>query len=453
MSRRACCRLLATAAGGLPFLGLPQAYGAEPLEEVAVAMKQDLVERVMPYWYDTTMDRTRGGYVLSDDAVRAVEPAKEKMIVTQARMVWGFAHAYRKGFGRLSRDYLKAARHGYEFLVKRFLDTQHGGYYWKTDLEGNPTNDRKYLYGESFVIYAFVEYARASRQREPIVRAMDLYRAVQKHCRNEANGGWLEHAERDWTPILTQDPRIEVEVAGYRSANAHLHWMEALSELYEATGDLGVKASLEEALKINATWFYPPEGGKASFHRQPDWSPVLDARSTGVSYGHNVEFAWLMVRAEEVLGRAPSWAHFDSIMAHALQYGFDHQWGGLYNRGFGDQPATDTDKVWWSQAEMLAALTDGLQHGPNPGYAAALEKLVRFIQVFQREPKKGIWYDTVAADGKPKRTDLAHNWKANYHDVRGMVKFIEAFTPKEDILRPRNGGAVARPAGASANQP
>ena len=115
------------------------------------------------------------------------------------------------------------------------------------------------------------------------------------------------------------------------------------------------------------------------------------------------------------------------MMNHALKYGYDHQGGGLYNRGFDNQPATDTDKVWWSQAEMLAALTDGLKHKPNPAYAAALDQLLHFLKTSQINPGDGIWLDTVTAEGKPKSTAKAHNWKANYHDVRGMVKFVEAF--------------------------
>jgi mannobiose 2-epimerase len=408
-------------------LALPAAGWGDDLAKHAREFKTQLVHKVMPYWYDTAVDWQRGGYVLSDDAAKKAGPATEKQIVTQSRMVWGFAHAYRKGCRDAKRDYLKAAEAGYRFLTNYFLDHENGGYYWKTDLAGNPVNDRKYLYGESFVVYALVEYYRASTNREAARLAHELYRTIQQHCHDAQHGGWVEHCERDWKPITQQDSRIEVEVAGLRSANAHLHWMEALAELYETTHDASVRASLTEVLRLNASYFYPPQPGKSCFHRQPDWSPVTDPNSAGLSYGHNVEFAWLMIRAEQVLGRKPSWSHFDAILAHALKYGYDHQRGGLYNRGDDDNPATDTDKVWWSQSEMLAALTDSLRHQPNPDHAEALDKLIHFLNACQINPADGIWLDTVTAEGKPKRTAKAHNWKANYHDVRALVKFVEAF--------------------------
>jgi mannose/cellobiose epimerase-like protein (N-acyl-D-glucosamine 2-epimerase family) len=181
-------------------------------------------------------------------------------------------------------------------------------------------------------------------------------------------------------------------------------------------------------------YFYPKQPGQSSFHRQPDWKPVTDPKSAGLSYGHNVEFAWLMVRAETVLGRTPSWSHFDAHLRHALKYGCDIERGGLYSRGLDDQPATDQDKVWWVQAEWLAALSDAIRHRPDPDYIKALDSLLDFIVRYQAD-RDGIWLDTVTADGKPKGTAKASSWKANYHDVRAIVKFIEAFPATDKPAR------------------
>jgi mannose/cellobiose epimerase-like protein (N-acyl-D-glucosamine 2-epimerase family) len=49
------------------------------------------------------------------------------------------------------------------------------------------------------------------------------------------------------------------------------------------------------------------------------------------------------------------------------------------------------------------------------------------VNTRQTDQRTGIWLDTVSADGQPKSVGLAHSWKANYHDVRALVKFIETF--------------------------
>lgn len=396
------------------------------LSDHARTFRRQLAEQILPYWHDTAQDNLRGGYLLADD-LQGRGHATQKQLVSQSRMVWGFAHAHRKGYTTTARDYLTAARKGHLFLRAHFFDPANGGYFWKTDLEGKPINDCKFLYGESFVVYAFVELHRASGEREPLQQALALYRTIQKHMYDPKHGGWIEHTERNWKPLPADDPRNEVEVVGLKSANAHLHWMEALAELYEASRDPDVGKSLAEALQINQQHFYPIEAGRSCFHRQPDWAEATGLRSAGLSYGHNVEFAWLMVRAEQVLGRAPSWKHFYAHLDHALKFGCDLDRGGLYNRGENDRPATDTSKVWWVAAEWIAALSDSLVHQPNPAHLDALDRQIQFVLRHQIDPKDALWLDTVTADGQPKSTAKAHNWKANYHDVRAIVKFIEAF--------------------------
>lgn len=401
---------------------------AAPLSEHARDYRAQLTRTILPYWLKT-IDVTNGGFLLSDDAVRGHTASREKQLVSQARMVWTFSHAHLHGLDR-NGTCLDAAQNGYRFLTNHFLDREFGGYFWKTDLAGHPINMRKMLYGESFVIYALVEYYRASKNPEPLQMAMALYRQIQQHAHDGLNRGWDEHFTRDWKRLADKDPAAEVEVAGYKSANTHLHLQEALTELYDESRDDDVKQSLAEALFINKRYFYPKDAGRSCFHRQRDWKEVTDPKSAGLSYGHNVEFAWLMIHAEKVLGGAGDWPHFYAHVNHALKFGYDHERGGLYHRGVDDQPATDHDKIWWVEAETIAALTEALQHAENAGPHQALDQEVHFVNEFQADHRDGIWLDTVTADGKPKSTGKAHSWKANYHDVRALVKFVEVFHAK-----------------------
>jgi mannobiose 2-epimerase len=407
-------------------LGYVKVATIRPLTSYSVEMRQDLAEKILPYWHDTTLDRTNGGYTLSDD-VQKPRAATEKQIVTQSRLIWTFSHVHRRGYSTARRNYLKAAEHGYRFLIDKFLDKNNGGYFWTTDLSGKVLNDRKILYGEAFVIYGLVEYYRASNDEEALRHSTELYGRLQQHAYDKKNSGWTEHFTRDWKPILQPTRQAVVGVAGCKSANTHLHLMEALTELFNVTLDNEVRQSLDEAVRLNATYFYPKEAGRSCSLRQSDWEEVIDPKYSGISYGHNVEFAWLMIRAQKVLGIPAAWDHFYAHLNHALKYGYDHERGGLYSWGEDDKPAVLMDKVWWSQAEMLAALSDALKQNLNAEYETALKKLLDFVANFMTDPSDGVWLETVTAEGRFKSTGKAHNWKANYHDVRAMVKFIEAF--------------------------
>jgi mannobiose 2-epimerase len=389
-------------------------------------MREDLAEKILPYWHDTTLDWTNGGYTLSDD-VQEKRTATEKQIVTQSRLMWTFSHVHLKGYGTAERNYLKAAEHGYRFLIDKFLDKKNGGYFWTTDLSGKVLNDRKIVYGEAFALYGLVEYYRATNDKMALRHSTELYALLQQYAHDKKNCGWTEHLTRDWKPILQPTREAVVGVAGYKSANTHLHLMEALTELYKVTRDDEVRQSLNEAVRLNATFFYPKEAGRSCSYRHSNWKEVIGPKSSSVSFGHNVEFAWLMIRAQKVLGTPPAWDHFYQHLNHALKYGYDYERGGLYSCGEDDKPALKTDKVWWSQAEMLAALTEALKERWNAEYETALKKLLDFVASFMTDPSDGVWFDTVTAEGRLKNAGKAHNWKANYHDVRAMVKFIEAF--------------------------
>ena len=343
-------------------------------------------------------------------------------------MVWGLSLAHRRGLCPRNPASLHAAQHGILFMRSRMKDPVYGGYYFAVQPDGSPRDPRKLVYGQAFVIYALVEWFRASGDRSALVEALEMYRVLQRKAHDHRFGGWMEHFNRDWTPLPPRAPDAIVEVAGLKSANTHLHLLEAFTELYIETQDRDVRASLAEAIQINQRRFYPHDAAFSAFHFHPDWSPVNDPASAGLSYGHNVEFAWLMIRAEEALGRRPSWSHFHAHMEHCLRCGTDHARGGIYNRGVGNAPAHDTSKVWWAQAEWIAALTDGLRDKPgHPPYANALLRVLAFMRNYGTDRRTGIWLDTVAADGSPRSTGLAHAWKTMYHDTRGLLKVSEAF--------------------------
>ena len=401
------------------------AFSRACLNQHAKEYRAQLVLKILPYWLKT-IDPGHGGFLLSDDAVKGRSAPKEKQLATQARMVWAFSHAHLHGLDN-EGQYLNAAESGYRFLTEKFLDHKNGGYFWKTDISGKTINDRKIIYGQSFVIYALFEYHRATKRVEPLRHAMELYRLLQNHAHDQKNQGWIEHFTRDWKPIRGCHWLAEVELMGCKSANTHLHLQESLTELYDATHDSAVKQGLEEVLEINKRYFYPEGAGRSRLHRNPDWSEVADASSTMLSYGHNVEFAHLMIRTENVLGRTEDWPHFYAQINHALKFGYDHWRGGLYYRGLDDRPACDTTKVWWAQAEMMSALTEALLHEENAEHRRMLHQLVHFVNEFQADKCDGVWLNAVTKQGKPTNTSKADSWKDNYHETRALVKFTETF--------------------------
>ena len=412
---------------------------------VAIEWDALLRDRMLPYWR-LTVD-PRGGYRVYDPGERWWRAQIKSMIkgdnqrgqtesvrglVSQARLLWVFSHAHLLGYSTSQHDYLKSAAHGYSYLIETMLDRQYGGLYWKTDVNRGVIEPHKLLYGQAMAIYALVEYHRASGLSDPLEHARSLYETVQLEFVDTVHGGWIEHCDRDFTPLTCTGERLPgmPDIVGYKSGDAHLHWMEALTELYAEVQDASVRDSLVETIELLCTRFYPPSASESCEYRLSDWKPLDTDDLSGVSHGHMIEFAWLLLHAQQALELPRDWDHFESLLKHSLRYGFDHERGGFYFRGKANETACDTTKFWWIQAEGLSALTDAVAHFDSDEYDQALTQLADWILSYQIRSDDGVWIASTDRTGQPQNVKKAGEWKAAYHEVRAITKFVRTFAPK-----------------------
>jgi mannobiose 2-epimerase len=157
-----------------------------------------------------------------------------------------------------------------------------------------------------------------------------------------------------------------------------------------------------------------------------DWRPIPDHDS----YGHDVETAYLMLEAEDVLG-VPHDARTEHmakmLVDHALAFGWDEKRGGFYREGTTFGKPEEKSKDWWVEMEGLNALL--LMHatygGRTDAYFKAFQKQLDFIEKYQRDSQFHGFYGTVSEEGKPLSTDKGQIWKAAYHDGRALLNVSE----------------------------
>ena len=110
----------------------------------------------------------------------------------------------------------------------------------------------KWLYGQSFAMYGLVEFYRASGRRDALIDATTLFDLIQARMVDHRHGGMIELLKEDFSPMPEGTPTSETgiyHVSGLKSSNAHLHWMEALSELLDVTGRSDVRHALLDVLR------------------------------------------------------------------------------------------------------------------------------------------------------------------------------------------------------------
>jgi mannobiose 2-epimerase len=393
-----------------------------------------LVREELPRrWYPAALDRTRGGFRQTFARDWTPLPDANVFAVYQARMTWTAA-AFAAYAPELRDEYAAYARHGIAFLDEVVRDRELGGFHWVLGPDGKvdpALGDEKHVYGTAFVLYAAATVRDVLGDERALGVARDAFDWLEAHAHDREHGGYIEAHRRDGTPILAADPDAPLArrrdrmgtYYGFKSMNAHIHLLEAVAALARVDDRPVVRERLAEllafvrdriAVEPGALNLYVTRDGRAI--------PGHD------SFGHDIETAFLLLEAAEVLGipddpRTVRMARM--LVDHTLETGWDEANGGVYDQGeaFAGRIFRDT-KVWWTQAEALNALAV-MHHRfgrETDRYAKALASQWRFITAHQLDPVHGGWFNEVGrAGGLHGDPNQATQWKANYHTARSLM--------------------------------
>lgn len=401
--------------------------------------QQHLTVELLPFWFDRCKDDVNGGFITHFDKVGKDTGVDEKSMLGQARCIYSFASAHRAGYG--DGKCLEYAKHGVDFVIDKMWDAAHEGFFWLTDRKGNVLIDEKIIYGHSFIIYGFSEYTLASGDPRGLYYAEKCFDLLQKYGADTMYGGYYEMFQRDWTL------KGSGAAGGDRKTlDVHMHLMEAFTTLYECSGKEVHKRKLLEIIDVLTKRIIHPEYLTGIPQFTADWKVapqikfdiiwgwdrfsedgVKSSPEDNTSYGHNVEFAWLLMHAIEIAD-IPIEKHKDIIQTqfdHALADGIDWEFGGVYVEGSHAGGVTDHEKEFWQQAEMLIALLQACIVYEPSKYLPVYENVHRFVFDKMIAHNVGEWLPLLTRQGEPIWRHMSHNWKINYHTIRALVQSIE----------------------------
>ncbi len=384
-------------------------------------------------WYPRVVERKRGGFHQTFVRDWSRLPDQNSFLVYQARVTWTAAAFARYSPAHRER-FASYARFGITFLDEVMRDKEFGGFHWMLDPRGRldpGLGDEKHAYGISFVIYAAATAREVTGDDLALKVARDAFDWLDQHAHDAKHGGYFEALRRDgtpitaWTdgaPIARRTDRLGIYY-GYKTMNVHIHLLEALTALSRVDRRPVVTERLRELLGVVRDKI-AVEPGALNLYLTPDWR-ALPAHD---SFGHDVETAYLLVEAAEALGMPDdvrTWAVARSLVNHALDWGWDDELGGFYDKGesFGN-PAWDRKKVWWTEAEGWNALLvmDRKFGRQTDRYRTAFRKQWNFIEKHLLDPVHGGWFAETTRDGQLIGDGAKANpWKANYHTSRAMM--------------------------------
>ena len=388
------------------------------LLDLQVEFENEL-ERILKFWSTKCVDEINGGFIGTMDHYGKVELKASKGCILNARILWTFSAAYRK---TNNESYRVTAVRAYDYLKKYFWDDINGGLYWELDYLGNKSDRKKQAYVQGFGIYAFSEYFRATGSQESLTYAKDLFYILENKFWEPKFAGYLEALGENWETL--DDMRLsQKDLNTPKSMNTHLHILEPYTNLYRVWPEPQLKNSIEFLLQLFSKKIFDPETRHLNLFFSKDWKPQFQE----ISFGHDIEAAWLMNEASMVInkGELDQEIHLitKQLVDATVNEGLDHD-GSLFNEIKGAE--LDSDKHWWPQAEAMVGFMDAFELELDQKHIRQIEKLWIFIKDHVLDLENGEWFWRVDKTNKEVSSeDKVGFWKCPYHNSRALMELIQ----------------------------
>jgi mannose-6-phosphate isomerase len=346
-------------------------------------------ETLVPLCRDKFADPAHGGFFeqLDPDTHQPI-PLGTKRLMVQCRQMYVLAHAALLGddSGR------GAALRGYDFMRRAYRDPVHGGWFFRATDAGEPVDRAKDLYGHAFVLFALAYLHRAFAPPDALALAQATYGELVDNM-SVPNGGFWDRADERWQPDRSA-----------RRQNPHMHLLEAILALHEATQDSHWLAEADKLIGLFLDRLYDPSTGTLGEHFAADWQPHPEHGHI-VEAGHHFEWVWLLHRYRAAGGTADVTAAASRLFDVANAHGYDPDFGGIHDQidRLG-APVLTTRRIW-PVAEAIKAHTARIEAGLGVPQAQPDRLIAHLFKDFLRPDRRG-WIETMARDGTPRQTTL-----------------------------------------------
>ena len=273
-----------------------------------------------------------------------------------------------------NEEYKKAATHAYEFLRDKLIDKEFKGVYWMVDYLGNPIDTRKHVYCQSFAIYALSEYYKATKDKQALDLAMNLFSLVENIGFNKENSAYLEEFDREWN-ITPNEMLSENGVIAEITTNTHLHVLEGYTNLYSVTNNRVVGERLKELIYTFYNKIYDKEQHLLKIFFDSEWNTIIDVKS----YGHDIEASWLIDDAYKALNLKD-----ESIEKMIIDIAYNikaqiQEDGSLINES--ENGVKDYTRVWWVQVEAMVGYLNAYERTHDESFLNIVNNLSSPINI------------------------------------------------------------------------
>lgn len=379
-------------------------------KQLAQQYKSELLDRVMPFWMEKSIDHEYGGYFTCLERDGEVFDT-DKFIWLQGREVWMLSTLYNKVEKR--QEWLDAAIQGAEFL-KKYGHDGNLNWYFALDREGHPLVEPYNIFSYTFAVIAFGQLSIATGNKEYAEIAKKTFDIVLSKVDNP-KGRWSKSSPGARSLKSFALPMILCNVA-----------LEIESLLDKEFLDKTIETCVHEVMDV----FYRPELGLIVEHLGTDNEMVdcMDGRL--LNPGHAIEAMWFIMDLGKRLGDQALIEKAVKIALAEVEYGWDKQYGGIFyfmdRLGRPLQQLEWDQKLWWVHIETLITMIKGYELTGNAECLAWFERIHNYVWSHFMDPEYPEWFGYLNRQGEVLLTLKGGKWKGCFHVPRGLMQVYQS---------------------------
>ena len=376
------------------------------LRNYSSVYKSELLENVLPFWIDHSIDAVNGGYFTCLDRKGQVFDT-DKFMWLQGRQVWSFSFFYNNVERR--EEWLQAALKGAEFMEKFGCDDK-GNWYFALTADGKPLVQPYNIFSDCFAAMAFAELYKACPEEKYKKIALDTFDNILSRQEN-----WKGQYNKTYP--------------GTRSLKNFSLPMILCNLMFEMEFLLGkerVNESVPLVIKEVMEDFFDTDTGLVLENVGRDGSFVDSFEGRLMNPGHAIEAMWFMMDLGKRTGDEELVKTACDRMLRMLEYGWDKDCGGIFYfldiKGKPPQQLEWDQKLWWVHVEALVALAKGYSLTGNGKCAEWFEKVHDYTWKHFKDPEHREWYGYLNRKGEVLLSLKGGKWKGCFHVPRALYQ-------------------------------
>lgn len=348
------------------------------LSEATLVQAQSWLSETFNIWSERAWDQTRGGFVEQLQMDGAPDELANRRVRVQGRQVYSFAKSIEMGWLDKDAAY-RLVRDGIDYLNTHARHPD-GGWAHALAPNGDVINDTRDLYDHAFIILAGVSAYQATGSELGLRLSEEAFDFINAHLRQDDRFGWCEG----------------IPATLPRRSNPHMHLLEALLALHEATERDDVFNSAGEIVTLFETRLFQPRDNILGEFFTKDWSIITPQAGAHFEPGHHYEWAYLLHAYQDKSGHdTTSWRR--RLMRKADENGRNQATNFLFNSVTTNGCISNSNSRLWPQLEEFRA---SLFHPDIVSRNAVENHLRRILENYLNRGPEGGWVDELDAKGE-----------------------------------------------------